>query len=281
MHAYRIFNRKYPNAAQEFDADLIGQAVDFGYLQWPRFIQSHVQDKDVLDIGCGTGLHSIGYVVVGVRSYTGVDPRVKLDSGRAKNSATRQWQEFGWTPRQIMKQFSRVTLVPGAVEDFQSGEPFDVAVLSNVTEHLIGIEDVLRATAPRLRPDGRLIFLHHNFNCWNGHHMPPKTVGEIDLNDSDQRKYLDWAHIRFEPPEGHYFSTGLNRISLDNLKALTERYYDVEIWKEIPSRRSVGGKRLTEEIVARFPELTRRDLEIHNVFCVAKRKAATDITRIT
>jgi hypothetical protein len=104
-------------------------------------------------------------------------------------------------------------------------------------------------------------------------------VSEIDPNDAEQKKYVDWAHIRFEPPAGHYFSSGLNRISLDALKALTERYYEIEIWRELASRKSVGGKRLTQEIVASFPELTRRDLKIHNVFCVAKRNAAApDIT---
>ena len=58
--AYRIFNRNYPLAEQEFHEDLIGRAVDFGYLEWPRKIQQYVQSKDVLDVGCGTGIHSIG-----------------------------------------------------------------------------------------------------------------------------------------------------------------------------------------------------------------------------
>lgn len=273
MHAYRQFNQNYPDAEREFHAEMIGRAVDFGYVSWPRRIQRHIRDKDMLDIGCGTGMHGIGYLVVGVKSYTGMDPRVRLDSGRAKNVRTRQWENFGWTPQEIMKQFSRVKIVPGTSEDFQSGETFDIAVLHNVTEHLLQIEQVVESAAHRLRPDGRIIYHHHNFYSWNGHHMTPKTVDDIDPENPEQKKYVDWAHIRFQAPEGHYLHYGLNKITLDALKALTERNFEIEIWDEIRSTRNVGGGRLTEDIVARFPELTRRELEVHNVFCVARKKA--------
>jgi SAM-dependent methyltransferase len=270
--AYSVFNRNYPNAKRELNSDLIGRAIDFGYLHWPRSIRSYVQDKSVLDVGCGMGFHSIGYVVVGVRSYTGVDPLMKLNRKLAKHPRTREWEEFNWAPREIMEQFSRVHLIRGKVEDLPDGTVFDVAVLHNVTEHLIQLEDVFRAVATRLRPDGKLIFLHHNFFCWSGHHMRPKTIDDIDPDDVEQKKYMDWAHIRFVPSDDHYFLRGLNKLRLDELRAITERHYDIEEWKEIPSRRSAGGERLTDEIVERFPELTRRDLDIHNVFCVARRR---------
>ena len=95
-------------------------------------------------MGCGTGVHSIGYVVVGVKSYTGVDPFIKLDKDRAKNLRTRQWEEgFGWTPREVMEQFKRVELIPGKFEDIDSARLFDVAILHNVTEHLMRIDEVI------------------------------------------------------------------------------------------------------------------------------------------
>ena len=270
--AYRIFNRNYPLAEHEFHEELIGRAVDFGYLGWPRRIQQYVQDKDVLDVGCGTGIHSIGYAVVGVKSYTGMDPVIKLDLDRTKNIRKRAWEPFGWTPRQISDHFSRIELFPGTFEDFDSDRTFDVAVLHNVTEHLMQIDQVLHDTAKRLRPGGELVFNHHNFFCWNGHHHQPKTIDKIDPADPEQKNYIDWSHIRFEAPEGHYFHRGLNKIKLDELRVLVERDYDIEIWMEIPSDERNGGGRLTDEIVARFPELTQRELYIHNVYCVAKRK---------
>ena len=85
---------------------------------------------------------------------------------------------------------------------------------------------------------------------------------------------MDWAHVRFEPPEGHFFHRGLNKIKLDDLKSLVQRDYNIDVWEEIPSDEWNGGKRLTEEIVLGFPELTHRDLAIHNVFCLARKKSA-------
>ncbi len=274
LQAYRLFNRTNPRAEDELQADMIGRAVDFDHVQWPRKIRHYVHNKDILDIGCGEGIESIGYVIVGVRSYTGVDPVVKLHRDNPKNNRSGTREEFGWTPRQIVSQFSRVRLIRGTSEELGSDQDFDVAVLHNVTEHLLQIEEVLASAAARLRPGGRLIFNHHNFYCWNGHHMTPKTVDQIKADDPEQSRYLDWAHIRFAAPEGHYFHRGLNKIRLDELRAIVERYYDIEVWNEIPSTKQIGGRRLTGAVVARFPHLTRRDLAIHNVFCVAKRKHA-------
>jgi SAM-dependent methyltransferase len=274
FRAYHIYNANYPLAEREFDAAMIGRAVEFGYMQWPRRIVDYVHGKDVLDIGCGTGIHSLAYVVVGVKSYVGVDPRVNLASGRAKNVTNRQWEEFGWTPADIMARFSRIKLVQGTAEELPKGETFDIAIMHNVTEHLLQLENVLHMTAERLRPGGSLLFNHHNYYCWNGHHMAPKTVSEIDPHDAEQKNYIDWAHIRFEPPADHYIRRGLNRIKLDELKERTARYFDIEIWEERPSQAEAGGSRLTAEIAARFPDLTKRDLKIHNVFCVARRKSA-------
>ena len=223
-------------------------------------------------------MHSIGYVVVGVKSYTGVDPFIKLDKDRARNLRTRQWEEgFGWTPREVMEQFKRVELIPGKFEDIDSTRFFDIAVLHNVTEHLMRIDEVIEGIASKLRPDGRILFNHHNFYCWNGHHQFPKTIDQIDPNDPEQKKYMDWAHIRFTPPEGHYFWRGLNKIKVDELKDIVARRYEIEVWNEIPSSEKNGGSRLTDNIVARFPELTRRDLAVHNVFCVAAKKKAAEV----
>ena len=276
LRAYSLFNKEYPEAEEELDADIIRRAIDFDYISWPRRIRKYVQGRDVLDVGCGTGVHSIGYVVVGVKSYTGVDPFIRLDKDRAKNLRTRQWEEgFGWTPREVMEQFKRVELIPGKFEDIDSARLFDVAVLHNVTEHLMRIDEVIEGIASKLRPDGRILFNHHNFYCWNGHHHLPKTIDQIDPNDPEQKKYMDWGHIRFTPPEGHYFLRGLNKIKLDELKDIVGRHYEIEVWNEIPSSEKNGRSRLTDDIAARFPELTRRDLAIHNVFCVAAKKKAS------
>jgi len=64
---------------------IISKAVEFGYLKWPIKIADYVKGKDILDVGCGMGTHSIGYILTGAKSYTGMDPKLKLDRLIVKN----------------------------------------------------------------------------------------------------------------------------------------------------------------------------------------------------
>ncbi len=250
---------------------MVERACAFGYLGWPKRLQRWVEARDVLDVGCGTGLHAIGFALVGVRSYAGLDPKVRLDAERAKNSkAGGRWEPFGWTPAEMMRVFPQVQLIRGSFEQMAPDAQFDVAVLHNATEHIIALDEVMGGIARRLRPDGRLIYNHHNFYCWNGHHMAPKTVRDLRPDDADQRQFVDWAHLRFQPPPGHYFHNGLNRIRLDELRQVTERHFTVETWNEVPTDETRGSGRLTTEVLAAHPEYSRRELATQHVFCVAQ-----------
>jgi len=272
VEAYWALNQDMPDAARNFAPDLIRRAVEFNYLSWPKKIRADIVGKDVADVGCGTGLHAIGFAVVGVKSYTGVDPRVDLDSDQARNLRKSAWEGFGWTGRQIMEAMPRIRLFKGGVEELPPDEQFDVVVLHNVTEHLHDLEGIFAAVAERLREDGKLLFNHHNFYCWNGHHLAPKTVDRIDPDDPEQKLYMDWAHLDFDPPEDHYIARGLNRIRLHELRDLTWRYFDIVEWTALESKESQGKGRLTPEIRARHPQYREEEFLVQNVLCRAVRK---------
>jgi SAM-dependent methyltransferase len=272
VEAYWALNHGMPDAARNYAPELIRRAVEFNYLSWPKKIRADIVGKDVADVGCGTGIHAIGFVVVGVKSYTGVDPRVDPDSDQARNLRKSAWESFGATGREIMGAMPRIRLFKGGVEELPPDEQFDVVVLHNVTEHLRDLEGIFAAVAARLREDGKLLFNHHNFYCWNGHHLAPKTVERIDPNDQEQKLYMDWAHLDFDPPEDHYIARGLNRIRLHELRDLTWRYFDIVEWNEVESKESQGKGRLTPEIRTRHPLYRAEEFLIQNVLCRAVRK---------
>ena len=268
----RAVNTRNPTNIRMLDSNLIKRAVEFNYLSWPRRIFAYVRGKDLLDVGCGTGLHAIGYVVAGVNSYTGLDPKINLSSDRGKNIRNRQWEQFGWTPSDIMRQLPHVRFIPGTFEEIAPDVTFDIVVLHNVTEHLHNLEEVFNGIVKRLRPDGKMLYNHHNFFCWNGHHKMPKSIMDINLDDPIQRKYIDWGHVAFAESHTDELSEKLNKIRMDELRRLTEDYFTIETWKEIPSNPEQGRNRFANEILNKYPKYKKREFMIQNVFCVAEVK---------
>ncbi len=270
LKAFWLNNADKPWRGRAFCPEILVRAYEFGYMNWPSKVRDHVRGRDVLDIGCGPGLHGLGYLTAGAKSYVGMDPIVKPDADRVKNLTQRNKMGFGWSPNEISDRIEPWNISPTPIGDYDPARAFDIATLHNVTEHLHGIEGIFADIAKRLRPGGVLLYNHHNFYAWNGHHLPPKTVSAIDPSDPSQAEMLDWGHVEYDPAPEHYIARGLNRIRLDEIIELTEKYFEIETAEEIPSRPETGLGRLTDKIRKRYPNLTDRDFETQNLLCVAR-----------
>ncbi|WP_322936474.1 methyltransferase [Nocardioides bizhenqiangii] len=268
-------------ALRSYDAHLIEVSAEFGYITWPRRIQEHVRGRSVIDVGCGFGGFGMGFLVAGATSYLGLDPAMDLETSDAKNKRIRSWSDMGVTPREIAETLPAIRLVRGKSEDLSFDETFDTISLHNVTEHLQELDRVFAGLVPLCKPDTKLVFHHHNFYCWNGHHDAPNQPEQLDESLWIHRQIADWRHIDLVPslPPYHQYLTDLNRIRLDELRAITERYFEVERWEEIPSSPSTIA-RLTPEILDRVrqtvPDLTERDLSVNVVLAVASPKTDHD-----
>ncbi|WP_435258396.1 class I SAM-dependent methyltransferase [Thioclava sp. FR2] len=272
MRAYWVNNSDKPWRGQCFQPALMEQALSYGYIKWPEKIQELVRGKDVLDVGCGSGLHGIGYLAAGAKSYFGIDPIINLDKDRVKNLTEKTKEAFGWTPREIAALLHPWKITPEPIQSLPNERNFDIATLHNVTEHLLQIDEVFQAIASRLREGGKIFYNHQNFYAWNGHNLSPKSLNAIDPKNIEQKDYIDWAHIAYEPDPTHYIARGLNRIRLDDILEVTSRYFDIETSEEIPTQPENGGLRLTDEIRARYPNLTDRDFLTQKLVVTARVK---------
>lgn len=264
-------------ACENYEPYLIEKSVEYGYLTWPRRVQDYIRHRKVLDIGCGFGAYGNGFLAAGATEYTGIDPQMPLDSPKVKNKRQRQRADLGMTPRDIMERCPKIRLINGVFEDLATDDKFGAVTLHNVTEHLHNIRSILPDMKALFEDDGYLIYHHHNFYCWNGHHKAPVRPEVYTPGEGEQDLVADWNHILIAPdlPPDHYFNTNLNQIRLDEIKAITYEHYDVEIWNEVESSKSVRA-RLTDTVMKRLQKfdetLTERDLMVNAVLCIAKPK---------
>ena len=273
------FSSDVESALANYIPSLLEVSVEFDYLTWPRRLQSLIRGKSVLDVGCGFGGYGTGFLAAGAKSYLGLDPVMNLESTRAKNKRIREWRDMGITPNEIQQRCPDIRLFQGTSEELSFAEKFDVISLHNVTEHLIQLDTVFEGLVDVCHKHTKIVFMHHNYYCWNGHHKSPNQPAQIigENGEGEQRLLMDWKHIGFADtaPDDHYTKTHLNRVTLAEIKSITAKYFEIEHWEEISSNADTL-KRLTPEIELRLhnshPHLSKCDLQTNVVYAVARLK---------
>lgn len=272
VRSFWMANEDKPWRNASFKPAVLYRASLFGYMSWPHKIRDQLPGKDIVDIGCGSGLHGIGYLALGANSVLGLDPSARTDRDRVKNHVTKKKEAFGWSPAELSAMIQPWDLRPLAVEDLETDRTFDLAIMHDTIAHANNVDECLFHVATLLRPGGRLILRHKNFYSWNGHSQKPKTVSQINMDDPDQANLVDWNHLTWDAPADHYIKRSLNRITLDELTKAISSYFDIETFEESLSAPNTGLGRLTPEIAARHPHLTERDFNTHYIQCTARVK---------
>ena len=259
---------------RNFHPRLIALAAELNHAEWGYYVRDHIRGKDLLDLGCGHTLYGVGFLTYGARSYLGIDPKLNLDEPklRRRERFRSELAHSSWTLRRVQEALPALRYARADLADLPPSEHFDVIFMHNVTEHVVALEELFVELRARVRPRGKIIYRHHNYACWNGHHQAPRIIAEIDPANPAQRPYLDWAHLDFDPALHSAVARRLNRIRLHELRALTSKFFEIVSWEELPSRPEQGAERLSAEIMAKHPSYTREELLTQAVMCVAVRK---------
>lgn len=272
--AYELLNPAEVRRSENFPSDLAGLMVDFGYLTPVRPLAQLIAGKDVLDFGCGGGLMGPAFLICGARSYTGIDLQADLGRREAQNKRLRRRMPFPYSPAELMEKIPRMRVRTGDDAALGAKDRFDVATMLMVTEHLMDLEGVLASLSRVIRPGGKLYFSHHNYYCWNGHHMPPRSIDQIAPENPQQAALYDWNHVIAKPPPEHYSATHLNQVRIGQLRDLVEKYYDIVDWVLVPTDEARGSRRLTPAIRAKLQDYSEEELLTQAVKCVAVPKGA-------
>jgi len=230
--------------------------------QW-RFFEVHahhwvpLKGLRVLDVGMGQGPLGVVALSEGVASYTGLDPALRInEKPRVRNIGVYHggvmYKEFPFSGQDMMNAYpGKLTLLPGTFEtvhsDALAAGNFDVATMFSVTEHLPNNRLVLAGIYRILRPGQALVFSHHNYYGYSGHHRLPKKHSDFDANNINHTQVARWRHL--EPDSPAYSDHGLNRIRLGDLMAIANVYFDCAY----RIRTGVGDKAaLTSELFERL-----------------------------
>lgn len=211
--------------------------------------------KKVLDIGMGGGPHCVAFARGGAKHYIGVDPLV--GSNHVANLSTGKYGVFPFTPEEIMNSFRNVTLLSGYLEDFSEEileRDVDFVMLSVVTEHLMDPLSIFKAAFESSKPGSKIWVSHANFYSWTGHHQTPRSVETWDRNNSEHNKYVNWKHL--DPEHNIWTNEGYNRIRLNDLRDIIDKYFEIEDWHV----QVMARKNLTKAIRRKWNKYTLEEL---------------------
>jgi hypothetical protein len=242
--------------------------------------KNYWKDKNILDIGMGQGPHAVYYMYHGAKSYTGVDPDMKLDGSLSirNHSVTDRYvrEKFPYSPIDIMNIIPNVNLYPKLLEELdkkEHGNKYDIIIMTMVTEHLENNIDVISTCYDYLNSNGQIWSSHANYYHWNGHHEYPRNLTQWDKNNSEHNKYVDWKHL--DCSNKVFYDITLNRIRIKDLKKIFNKYFHIIEWdKDIDN--SVRD-RLTDEIKNKYFYLDEEDfLSCHPIMYGKKRDKILD-----
>lgn len=258
--------------------DIIKEAELWGYNQSYKKKYLHLyKNKILLDVGMGAGPHSVIYANMGVKKYIGVDPLINTDHVRdfrytASDPLEKQYHKFKYNCYDIMNTFPNIKLISDILENTNIVESTDVCMMAAVTEHLQDLPTVFKCIYNSLKKDGILWFSHCNYYSWVGHHEPPREVKDYDSNNPKHNDVIDWKHL--EPSHPCYNDTNMNRVRLQDLYDLTNKYFMINSWKE--SR--MANERLTKSIREKYSKYSLNELLSRTIFVTCtKRDIPLDI----
>ena len=243
-------------------------AVELEHVEFPLQLKAFCQGRDLLHLACGQTLHCVVFRALGARSYSGVDESVSLTRRKFRSRASKQTIDLGLSLSDVTR------LIPGIAflksDRITLAEAFDGIVLQGAHK-VVDLEGTLAQLHRALRPRGQIWLSHDNFYSWSGHQGNPRSPGQYDAEDADQRALVDWGHVTFDPPEGHRFRTSLNRMRIVDLRRIVDTYFEVEQWKEIPDKASIPP-RLTPALRRKLNGYTDQDLLTKQVICRATKR---------
>ncbi len=244
-----------------------------------------IKNSKILEIGCHSGASSFALADSGAKSVTGSDfSGYQVQSTQTKDQVfDKKLNEVDEKLKNIRKGLSAL-FTNGNKVDFVDDDicnsklemnSYDMICSWEVLEHLHDTERAFQATYDLLNDNGFVVHLYNPFFCLNGGHSLCTLDflwGHTRLNVADFEKYV--SHLRPLEKERSvsYFSNGLNRMTLADLKFQYKKagFQNINI---LPFTKEQHVRMVNQEILEQtqvhYPNLTMLDLVAPKVIIIA------------
>jgi SAM-dependent methyltransferase len=180
-----------------------------------KYIQSEIQNKICLDIGCGTGNGILAFKKYGAKEALGIDNDLKFMGGTLM-------EEIALNEAIDLSGSQRIS---GNVENYEFGEKlFDIILMYDVLEHLAEPFTILKAAYRLLKKEGILLIssspLYYSpigHHCWNLY--PKQEFPWIHLYDPNFSENVIKKHAWC----GRSY-LGLNKLTISEIIRIVKRF---------------------------------------------------------
>jgi SAM-dependent methyltransferase len=277
----RFFRQDITDEERRNARATIDIVIECGYASIADEICSGIggaEGKTLGEIGCGLCWHAPLLLARGAGQYVGIDQYKDLDSnqifdrkfaGQVESHSTNRIAPM--SIRSFIECFTGLEIHNADFLNYVAEGKFDAFVLLTVTEHLPDPKAIFQAISLLLRDGGAVYFSHQNYYCWNGHHLPPRTIGDFDPANPLHLAVADWAHVRNLIGNTTVSDEYLNRIRVHELMEIVASMYQfVNVQREFstPER---GAVRLTDEIRLELGCFYEEELLLEMLYCTARK----------
>jgi len=225
------------------------------------------ENKEVLDIGCGTGGVTVKISEQGVKRIIGIDHNeISLEQAR----------QFAVTKNAD----SKVEFIKGDVSRLEFADnSFDVVFSCSGFEHFHDCVGALNEAYRVLRNNGLFLIDFATYPSFLGHHlfgtlnMPfahllfsEKTIINVAKRVKEERPDAPWCDWIITRKNGDEFLGGLNKITIDQFEMfIRQSQFEISYLNYVPLKKSLHPLSL----ISKIPYL--KDLNIVYIHCVLKK----------
>ncbi|HBF88841.1 MAG TPA: hypothetical protein DDX39_09385 [Bacteroidales bacterium] len=276
----------------DYSDEKLNKSIENGQFALSRILpivnaaSKKIKDSTILEIGCHLG--SVSYLLSDMNAqeiyatdFTGYKAKSANSDDVSEKTLEAIDVELSVARENLRAKFKNGNKVKFYNDDICTStlpkNKFDIIFSFDVLEHISDSNKAFETIASLLKPNGIAIHEYNPFFSLNGGHSACTLDfpwGHVRLSKTDFEKYIDEIRPKEKQLAKSFYSDGLNRMSISQLKEYSKKN-GLEIVSILQFTKEQHVRMLTDEIVeeckANYPSIDIADLVAPKVIVILKK----------